>query len=136
MTVSFKHKRESTFYQDKIKRTSTRLLLCKHYGTKEIFENKELLNTFTLPGCHFKKVAKAEVPKLCKSTFINGVVNTFMKFQIYAGFPLGLKNLEKWEGIFQSGNFEQTGKVRENHTKYWKTPGISDKYYLLFFSDI
>ena len=37
------------------------------------------------------------------------------------GFPLGLENLEKWEGIFQSGNFEQTGKVRENHTKYWKT---------------
>ena len=34
------------------------------------------------------------------------------------GFPLGL---EKWEGIFQSGNFEQTGKVGENLTKYWKT---------------
>ena len=27
------------------------------------------------------------------------------------GFPLGLENLEKWEGDFQSGNFEQTGKV-------------------------
>ena len=24
----------------------------------------------------------------------------------------------------KSGNFEQTGKVRENHTKYWKTLGI------------
>ena len=36
------------------------------------------------------------------------------------GFPLGLENLEKWEGIFQSGNFEQIGKVRENHKKYWK----------------
>ena len=24
----------------------------------------------------------------------------------------------------KSGNFEQTGKVRENHTKYWKTQGI------------
>ena len=24
----------------------------------------------------------------------------------------------------RSGNFEQTGKVRENHTKYWKTDGI------------
>ena len=45
-------------------------------------------------------------------------------------FPLGLKALEKWEGIFQSENFEQTGKVRENHTKYWKTQGIWDKYYL------
>ena len=36
----------------------------------------------------------------------------------------------------KSGNFEQTGKVRENHMKYWKILGISDKYYLLFFSDI
>ena len=25
-----------------------------------------------------------------------------------------------------TGNFEQTGKVRENHTKYWKTEGISE----------
>ena len=24
----------------------------------------------------------------------------------------------------KSGNFEQTGKVRENHTEYWKTQGI------------
>ena len=35
----------------------------------------------------------------------------------------------------KSGNFEQTGKVRENHIKYWKIQRISDKYYL-FFSDI
>ena len=47
-----------------------------------------------------------------------------------SGFPLGLENLEnleKWEGIFQSGKsqgilnrLEKSGKVRENHTKYWK----------------
>ena len=47
---------------------------------------------------------------------------------VFTGLPLGLG---KWEGIFQSGNFEQTGKVRENHTKYWKSPGISDKCSLL-----
>ena len=35
----------------------------------------------------------------------------------------------------KSGNFDKTAKVGENHTKYWKTEGISDKYYLLFFSD-
>ena len=29
-------------------------------------------------------------------------------------------------------NFEQTRKARENHTKYWKIQGISDKYGLLF----
>ena len=32
---------------------------------------------------------------------------------------------------FPVGNFEL-----ENHTIYWKTQAISDKYYLLFFSDI
>ena len=52
-------------------------------------------------------------------------------------FPLAL---EKWGGIFQAGNFEQTGKVRENRTKYWKSQGISDESFraLLFiiFSDI
>ena len=65
-----------------------------------------------------------------------------------SGFPLGLENLEKWEGIFQSGksqgilnrleksgNFEQTGKVRENHTKYWKTEEISEKI-ICYFSMI
>ena len=31
-----------------------------------------------------------------------------------------------------SGNFDQTGKVRENRTKYCKTAGISDKCYWLF----
>ena len=30
------------------------------------------------------------------------------------------------------GNFEQTGKVGENHTKYWKTRGIWNQYYLIF----
>ena len=32
----------------------------------------------------------------------------------------------------KSGNFEQTEKVRENHTKYWKTEINWDKYYLIF----
>ena len=57
-----------------------------------------------------------------------GFSRQFLIFQVFfcfifklSGFPLGLENLGKWEGIFQSGNFEQTGKVRENHTKYWKT---------------
>ena len=40
--------------------------------------------------------------------------------------------LGKWEGIFQSGNFQQIGKVRENHTKYWRSPGILDKHYSSF----
>ena len=52
------------------------------------------------------------------------------------GFPLRLENLEKWEGIFQLGNFEQTGKVRENHTKYWKNIREFQKNVMLFFRDI
>ena len=35
----------------------------------------------------------------------------------------------------KSGNFEQTGKVRENHTKHWKTEGISEKI-ICYFSMI
>ena len=35
-------------------------------------------------------------------------------------FPPGLENLEKQEGIFQSGIFVKTGKVREFYSKYWK----------------
>ena len=35
-----------------------------------------------------------------------------------------------------SGNFDQTGKVRENHTKYWKNEKISDKILFNIFSDI
>ena len=46
-----------------------------------------------------------------------------------------MENLEKWEKFLvreNLQNFELTGKVRENHTKYWKTHGISGKCYLLF----
>ena len=41
-----------------------------------------------------------------------------------AGFPLGLENLEKWEGIFQSGKsqgilnrLEKSGKTTQNTGK-------------------
>ena len=38
--------------------------------------------------------------------------------------------------IGKPGKMGRHFPVRKNHTKYWKTEGISDKYYLLFFSDI
>ena len=45
----------------------------------------------------------------------------------------------KWEGIFQSGemsrNFEQTGKVGENHTKYWNVRDFRHVIFIIF-SDI
>ena len=52
-----------------------------------------------------------------------------------SGFPLGLENLEKWEGIFQSGKSRgilNRLEKSENHTKYWKTEINWDKYYLIF----
>ena len=51
-------------------------------------------------------------------------------------FPLGLENLKKWEGIFQSGKSHGILNRLEKSQKYWKTEAISNKYYLLFFSDI
>ena len=63
-----------------------------------------------------------------------------MSISDVTGIPLGQENLEKWECIFQSGEskgiLNRPEKVRENHSKYWKSQGISDKCYLLFFSDI
>ena len=35
----------------------------------------------------------------------------------------------------KSGHFEQTGKVREFHPKYWKSEGILASFYFYFFSD-
>ena len=44
--------------------------------------------------------------------------------KIITGFPLGLENLEKWEGIFQSGKslgilnrLEKSGKITQNTGK-------------------
>ena len=65
-----------------------------------------------------------------------GERKNFISFITKTGFPLGLEKMGRHFPVREkSGNFEQTGKVRENHTKYWKTEGISDKYYMLFFSD-
>ena len=48
-----------------------------------------------------------------------------------AGFPLGLENLEKWEGIFQSGKsqgilnrLEKSGKSQGKSHKILETQGI------------
>ena len=45
----------------------------------------------------------------------------------FPGFPLGLENLEKWEGIFQSGKsqgilnrLEKSGKITQKTEKVWE----------------
>ena len=37
-----------------------------------------------------------------------------------------MENLEKWESTFQSGNFDQSGKVRENVPKIMEKSGNFD----------
>ena len=63
-----------------------------------------------------------------------------MYIPYYPGFPLGLKNLEKMGRHFpvreKSGNFEQTGKVREHHTKYWKIQADFRKILFVIFSNV
>ena len=50
--------------------------------------------------------------------------DNFSTQMIFPGFPLGLENLEKWEGIFQSGKsqgiltrLEKSGKITQNTGK-------------------
>ena len=50
---------------------------------------------------------------------------------MFTGFTLGLENWQDLENMGRhfpftenSVYFEQTGKVMENHTNYWKTQGI------------
>ena len=54
-----------------------------------------------------------------------------LRVKMLTGFPLRPEKLEKWEGIFQSGkksgNFEQTGKVREKSGKE-KLRGFQKKF--------
>ena len=56
------------------------------------------------------------------------------------GFPLGLENLEKWEGIFQSGKsqgilnrLEKSGKITQNTGKYWEFQTNIICYFLVIF---
>ena len=51
-------------------------------------------------------------------------LNTIHSVDVITGFPLGLGNLEKWEGIFQSGKsqgifnrLEKSGKITQNTEK-------------------
>ena len=58
-------------------------------------------------GCRIWCVCNKNRPKIDSCILFNRSV----------WFP---HRLEKWEMIFQSGNFENSGKVWECYTKYWK----------------
>ena len=54
-------------------------------------------------------------------------------FLTLTGFPLGTEKPGKMgRHFFQSGKNQEILEKSENHTKYWKSRGISEKYYLLF----
>ena len=87
--------------------------------------------------CNCKR--RAGKRSLCKGIFWS-VVNSFEKggkkkkerfrFPTRTGKP---GKMERHLPIREkSGHFEQIGKVGENHTKYWKIQGMSEKCYLLF----
>ena len=66
-------------------------------------------------------------------------LNTIHSVDVITGFPLGLGNLEKWEGIFQSGKsqgifnrLEKSGKITQNTGKV--TEFLKNIIY--YFSDI
>ena len=52
-----------------------------------------------------------------------------MEFTVLLSYRL--ENLEKWEYILESGNFEHTGKVREIYTKYRKRHFIFSVIWIL-----
>ena len=58
-----------------------------------------------------------------------------------SGFPLGLENLEKWEGIFQSGKsqgilnrLEKSGKITQNTGKLREFQTNIIFYFLVIFT--
>ena len=68
------------------------------------------------------------------------VMKCSKRILVYYSVPTRTGKLGKWEGIFQSaqksGNFEQTGKVLENHTKYWKSQENFRQMLFIIFSAI
>ena len=61
-------------------------------------------------------------------------------FSTKAGFPLGLENQEKWEGIFQSGKsqgilnrLEKSGKITQNTGKLKEFQTNIIFYFLVIF---
>ena len=62
--------------------------------------------------------------------FKNTSVKTRMK---YFRVSTRTGNMGRYFAVVEkSWNFKQTGKVRENHTKYWKSQGISDTLFISF----
>ena len=63
-----------------------------------------------------------------------------MFYHTTTGFPLGLENLEKWEGIFQSGKsqgilnrLEKSGKITQNTGKLMEFQKNINCYFLVIF---
>ena len=75
--------------------------------------------THVCPACSTVSTHTTHVCAACSTVRFLAVNNLCACLKILrstaaylSGFPLGRENLEKWEGIFRLGNFEQTEKVR------------------------
>ena len=73
------------------------------------------------------------IPNSCVSRIWGGGSLSTEATCFVSWFPHRLENLERWENFFQSGNFEQTRKVREFYPKYWKNEETLAHFY--FFRD-
>ena len=71
------------------------------------------------------KIRGRTIGKRLSRCRIQDFTRGFQNFKAeFSGFPLGLENLEKWEGIFQSGKsqgilnrLEKSGKITQNTGK-------------------
>ena len=64
--------------------------------------------------------------------YVNIALNLYNRLVVPQGPQLDWKNGKAFSSQEKSGNFEQTGKAGKITSKYWKSSGISDKWYFLF----
>ena len=75
-----------------------------------------------------------------RSKYWSDIVSSYKVFQVLkcrnSMVPTRTGKLRKLFPVREmSGNFEQTGKLREFHSKYWKNEEILASFYLYFFCD-
>ena len=98
-------------------------------GLNVVYQFGSVLRAFCLEGHSSYMYVEAHV--------------VFSFFGVLSGFPLGLENLEKWEGIFQSGKsqgilirLEKSGKSQGKSHKILEKSGNFRQILFIMLSDI
>ena len=88
------------------------IFVFKNYGLAESHAKMPIVNYFNLSvEILIQRISSWTYDLICRERFHDRVpTRTGKPGKMGRHFPVREK----------SGNFEQTGKVRENHTKYWK----------------